>query len=159
MELQLLNGSEHFITSDAINIYPPRGIFPPSSSSMRLSTQNLPAIASMGSKAPKTVVPAVQLTKKGRLPSALSFSTRFSNSSGIIRPLWQVDWKEENNETCVLMWVGVVVFIQRDWGQRLDFNPHRIFLSPQRQTPPGRCTVFCSVTFFLNAVKMNKVNR
>ena len=47
-----------------------------------------PAMASMGSKAPKTVVPAVQLTKKGRLPSALSFNTRFSNSSGIMRPLW-----------------------------------------------------------------------
>ena len=46
-----------------------------------------PAMASMGSKAPKTVVPAVQLTKKGRLPSALSFNTRFSNSSGIMRPL------------------------------------------------------------------------
>ena len=143
MELQLLNGSEHFITSDAINIYPPRGIFPPSSSSsMRLSAQNLPAIASMGSKAPKTVVPAVQLTKKGRLPSALSFSTRFSNSSGIIRPLCQ------NNETCVLMWVGVVVFIQRDWGQRLGFNPHRIFLPPNTPWKMHCVLLMCNIRSF-----------
>ena len=81
-------------------------------------------MASMGSKAPKTVVPAVQLTKKGRLPSALSFSTRFSNSSGIIRPLKSV--------FCI--WGGMVLFIQRECWQRLGFNP--LEYSSKHPLPP-----------------------
>ena len=45
------------------------------------------AMGSIGSKAPYTVVPVVQLTKKGKWPSDLWRMINFSNSSGIIRPL------------------------------------------------------------------------
>lgn len=45
------------------------------------------AMLSMGSKAPKTVVPAVAFTKNGIFPSATTASMALSSSSGIIRPL------------------------------------------------------------------------
>ena len=45
------------------------------------------AISLMGSKAPKTVVPAVAFTKNGILPSAMLFIMRRSSSAGIILPL------------------------------------------------------------------------
>ena len=49
--------------------------------------KQISAIRWMGSKAPKTVVPPVALTKNGFLPSCRAFSIWSSRSSGIIFPL------------------------------------------------------------------------
>lgn len=52
-----------------------------------LYLSQMSAISDMGSKAPKTVVPDVALTKNGMCPLAFRSRTRRSNSAGIKRPL------------------------------------------------------------------------